>query len=255
MQASTSRFSLESRKADLQASIRRMEGELEASRRQLSEEAPIAQQKYAASQTYRDSLADLNRKLGEAYARGLAEGHPEVQRLKAEKQATEALMASEMHAGTSAFDRQSNASYQALKSQVDTLQARLKAAHLDLANTDKTLDELRKVVGRLPRVEQQLADLTRAQDASSHLRAQLFEKLKQAELQLNLERVSAESRYEVSPPRLVRPKMLVTIGVRCGIGILMGLLVAAVIVLFPEGRKVVRAALAAPDRPRREAHP
>jgi hypothetical protein len=102
-------------------------------------------------------------------------------------------------------------------------------------------------------VEQQLADLTRVQDASSRLHAQLFEKLKQAELQLSLERVSAESRYEVSAPKLLKPRTVVTIGLRCGIGILVGMFVAAVMILFPEGRKVVEAALAAPDPRRRES--
>jgi pSer/pThr/pTyr-binding forkhead associated (FHA) protein/uncharacterized protein involved in exopolysaccharide biosynthesis len=252
-QTHSSRFQLQTRRADVLAQIRRLEGELDAERRQLTAETPLAQAKLQSSQVYRDSTADLNRKLSEAYARGLAEGHPEVQRLQSEKLRIEGLISAEMRASSSNLDRQSNAGYQALQHRVDTLHAQLKAARNDLADIEKSLGQIRQVVGDLPRVEQRLADLSRVQEVTTRLHGQLFEKLKQAELQLNLERVSAESRYEITPPRLERPKTSTTIVLRCSLGLLVGLAAAAFVILVREGRRFVRQALASPEPRRRES--
>jgi uncharacterized protein involved in exopolysaccharide biosynthesis len=247
-QTQSSRFQLQSRQAELTAQIRRLEGELDATRKQLQAETPLAQARFQSAQVYRDSLADINRKLAEAYARGLADGHPDVQRLKAERERTEGLIASEMKAPASAMDRESNVNYQSLRNRVDGLQAQLRGARADLADTQSSLGRVRQAVGDLPRVEQRLADLTRQQETSTRLRAQLFERLKQAELQLNLERVSAESRYDISPTLIERPKRSVTLALRCGLGVLAGLLIAAAVIAFREGRRVVAEALAGADK-------
>jgi prefoldin subunit 5 len=245
-QTHSSRFTLLTRQTDAQATIRRLEGELDAERRQLDAETPIAQARFQSAQVYRDTLADLNRKLSEAYARGLADGHPEVQRLKGEKERIDGIIAADMRANTSSIERTSNVNLQALRSRVEMLQAQLKAARTDLGETQRSLGQIRTVVGNQPRVEQRLVDLNREQEATTRLHGQLFEKLKQAELQLNLEHVSAESRYEISPPRLERPSTSSTLAMRCGLGILAGLLVAAGIVAAGEGRRLIAEALAAP---------
>ncbi|MDB4983635.1 MAG: domain containing protein, partial [Myxococcales bacterium] len=103
-----SRFELETRRAELTAQVRKLQGDLDAQRRALADEGPLASNKFGASQVYRQSLADLNRKLSEAYARGLADGHPEVIALKDEKQRLEGLIQKEMASETTAIDRRSN---------------------------------------------------------------------------------------------------------------------------------------------------
>jgi Inner membrane component of T3SS, cytoplasmic domain len=243
VQTQSSRFQLEGRRAELQAQIRRFQEDLDAERRQQALEGPVAQSRYQSSQFYRQSLATVNQKLSEAYAQGLADGHPEVRQLNDEKQRLEKLIEGEMHATPTPVDREANSGLQAQQGRIETLRGQLNAARAELADTQKNLGQIRSLVGDLPRVEAHLQDLNRRQDAVGRLHTQLFDKLKKAELQLNLERVSAESRYEMSPPRLEKPGRTQTIALRCGIGLIVGLLVASLIVAIQEGRRLFSRAL------------
>src|SRR3569832_1068189 len=80
----------------------------------LREEAALTQMKASGAQVYRESLAKVNGKLSEAYARGLADGHPEVKQLKDEKERLEALIKNELSANSDDLERKSNAGLQAL---------------------------------------------------------------------------------------------------------------------------------------------
>lgn len=240
----TNRFTLETKRADLIAQIRHLQGELDAQRRALAAEGPLAEQKFSGAATYRESLAKVNGKLSEAYARGLADGHPEVQQLKEEKQRIEALIQTEMTSGSNDVDRRSNSGLLAMRSHVDLLQAQLSAARSDLSDTESALGQVRHVVGDLPRVEARVQQLNDIQDATTHLHDQLFEQLKKADLQLSLERVSAESRYEiVIPPQLVKKRKAAMIALRAGIGLFIGLFVAAAVIGLRETRRLVSKAL------------
>ena len=239
-----SRFDLETRRAELTGQVRKLQGELEAQRRALAAEGPLAQNKFHESQVYRQSLAEVNKKLSEAYARGLADGHPEVIQLKDEKQRLEGLVQKEMGSETTAVDRGSNAGYQEIQNQVALLQGQLSAARSDLADTEKSLGRIQNVVGDLPRVQAGVQQLTHVQEATTQLHGQLFEQLKKAELQVNLERVSAESRYEIlAPVRLIRTSGLRTSAVRAGAGLFLGIFLAFTTILARKGRELVSRAL------------
>jgi hypothetical protein len=222
----TNRMELEKRRAELTAQIRSVQGELDAQRHALAAEGPLAQSRFHASETYRTSLAEVNRKLSEAYAHGLADGHPEVRAIKEEKQRLEGLIAKEMGSQTDTLDRASNAGFQEQTNKVALLQAQLSAARNDLGDTEKALKHVQNLVGDLPRVEAGVQHLTHMQEATTALHGQLFEQLKKAELQLKLERVSAESRYEVVvPPHLIAVGRAKTSAIRLMIGLFLGLVV------------------------------
>ena len=245
-----SRYQLETHRADLMAQVRKLQGELDAQRHALNAEGPLSQNKFHASQVYRDSLATLNRKLTEAYARGLAEGHPEVRQINDEKQRIEELIQQEMVSPTTPLDRESNAGYQELRTRVSLLQGQLSAAKADLADTEKNLARIQSAVGDLPRVQAGVQQLTHMQNATTQLHGQLFEQLKKAELQLNLERVSAESRYEVvSPPHLLPADRVKTGLIRLALGVLFGLIVAAAVMAIKEFRPVFSRALSSLEPP------
>jgi hypothetical protein len=221
----TNRIELEKRRADLTAQIRSVQGQLDAERHALASEGPLAQSRYHASETYRTSLAEVNRRLSEAYAHGLADGHPEVRAIKEEKARLEGLINKEMATQTDSLDRASNAGFQDMQNRVALLQAQLSAARSDLGDTERDLKHVQNVVGDLPRVQAGVQHLTHMQEATTQLHGQLFEQLKKAELQLKLERVSAESRYEVvRAPHLIAPGKGKTAALRLTLGSLIGLL-------------------------------
>lgn len=240
MQAHTTRFELESRRADLLARVRKLEADLVTEKQALDSDNPLAETKYRSSQVYRDKLATINSRLAEAYSRGLADGHPDVIQLKQEKDRMEDLVTGEMGSETSAVDRRSNPALQALQHRVSGLQAQLSAARRDLGDTERSLGQMRHVVGTLPRVEERLQELNHSQEATTRLHAQLFEKLKKAELQLNLERVSAESRHEIlMRPQLESGKTAKNLVLRAAVGIFLGLLAAAVIIIAREVKRML----------------
>jgi pSer/pThr/pTyr-binding forkhead associated (FHA) protein len=258
VQTHSSMFQLGSRRADLVAQVRRLQADLDAARLQVQGGRPLAQTKYQSSQTYRDSLAIVNRKLSEAYASGLADGHPEVQQLKAEKERLDALVKNELEAHATQLDQQTDPAFQAVEGRIESLQAQLAAARSDLGDTETNLAQVRNVVGALPRVEQRVVELNNAQDATTKLRSQLFDKLKQAELQLNLEQVSVQSRYDIGPIRLERPALGQTLLLRCILGLCLGLFIAIAWLLIREGRRLLAQAMLtlnnAPRPPRAPRH-
>jgi hypothetical protein len=240
----TSRLDLEKRRADLSAQIRGLQGQLDAERHALAAEGPLAQSRYHASETYRTSLAEVNRKLTEAYSHGLADGHPEVRAIKEEKQRLEGLISKEMATQTDSLDRASNAGFQDLQNRVALLQAQLSAARSDLSDTEKDLKHVQNVVGDLPRVQAGVQHLTHMQEATTALHGQLFEQLKKAELQLKLERVSAESRYEVvNPPHLIAAGKGKTAVMRLTGGAAIGLLLGLAVLGIMKVRLLFRQAL------------
>src|SRR5262249_53551309 len=144
-------------------------------------------------------------------------------------------------------DRKADPALTAEQGKVESLEAQLAAARSDLADTDKNLSQVRRLVDALPRVEQQLIEMTNQMDAQTKLPGQLFEKLKQTELQLNLEQVSAQSRYDIGPVRLERPSKAKTIALRCGVGLFAGLVVIVIWLLAGEGRRLMSEAMAQLD--------
>jgi hypothetical protein len=242
-QTHSSRFDLESRRTELSSQLHQLEGELAAAEDQLKANAPEAQRRFQRSESYRQALTDVNRKLSEAYSRGLGESHPEVQALKEEKQRLEVLAKDELQSSSSTLARESDPNYQLAKVNVEKLRAQIGATRTNLGETASSLGQVRRVVRDLPRVEQHLADLDHRQEATMQFHAELFSKLKQAEIQLNLEKVSAESRYETSPPHLERSRNRSTLATRGGLGLLLGIFVAALGIALGEARRIIKAAL------------
>jgi pSer/pThr/pTyr-binding forkhead associated (FHA) protein/uncharacterized protein involved in exopolysaccharide biosynthesis len=253
----SSRFELETRRSGFSSQLHELEGELTAEEGQLKTNGPEAQRKFQWSESYRQSLTDINRKLSEAYARGLGEDHPEVQALKDERERLKTLAKNELQATSSTLSRESDPNYQQAQIRVEKLRAQIAALRANLGETEKSLGEVRRVVQDLPRVEQHLADLNHRQEATMQLHSDLFSKLKQAEIQLNLEKVSAESRYDISPIRLERSRNRSTLGLRAGLGLFLGIFAAAVAIALREARRVISQTLGSPTLvaqvvPRRE---
>jgi hypothetical protein len=243
-QTHASRFAMETRRIELSSQLHQLEGELAAAEDQLRTNRPEAQRKFQYSESYRQSLTEVNRKLSESYARGLAEGHPEVQSLKEQKQRLESLAKDELQSPTSSLSRESDPNYLVARASVEKLRAEIAATRANLADTDKNLGQVQRVVRDLPRVEQHLSDLEHRQEATMQFHTDLFAKLKQAEIQLNLEKVSAESRFEVSSVHLERSRNRSTLAMRGGLGLLLGIFAAALAIAGRETRRIIARTLA-----------
>ncbi len=235
--AGGSQEDLDTRKIEVSARIERLTGELEGVRSQLARGSVLSQAKAQSAQADRDALDNVNRKLGELRAQGFADGHPDVQRLLAEQRDLQRTVDEHLHSNVTQFEKRSNVAYDSLRSQADQLEAQLKAARAERGTVASSLQSLRTVSSLSPKVNARLEELVRMKEEVERQHALLFDRLKKAEVQLQLERVSTTSRYEiVIPARLDAPPGRKAFALRMAEGLGVGLLLVAIVLGIAELR-------------------
>jgi pSer/pThr/pTyr-binding forkhead associated (FHA) protein len=230
---------LESRRLEVSGRIERLTGELQGVRSQLARGSVLSQAKTQAAQSDREALNNLSRKLAELRAQGFADGHPDVQRILTEQRNLQKLIDDHLHSDVTQFEKRSNVAYDSLQSQADQLEAQLKAARAEQGTVGASLRSLRDVNSQSPKVNARLEELVRMKEEVERQHGLLFDRLKKAEVQLQLERVSAASRYEiVVPTRLEAPLGRKDFALRLAMGLGLGLLLAAIVLVIGELRRM-----------------
>ena len=224
-----SQTELESKRIEVSGRIDRLAGELAAVRSQLGRGSALSQAKSQSAQADRDALRVVNRKVAELRAQGLADGHPEVQRLLNEQKNLQQIVDEHIHSDVTQFDKNANVAYDSLRSQADQTEAQLRAARAERGTIESGLRSLRTVSSHSPKVNARIEELTRMKEEAERQHGLLFDSLKKAEVHLELERVSTTSRYEiVVPARLESPPGRKAFALRLALGLLIGTLVIAV---------------------------
>jgi polysaccharide biosynthesis/export protein len=224
---------LELRRIALTGQISRLSGELDGIRSQLNRGSALSQARSQSRQSDREAVASLDRKLAELRAQGFADGHPEIEKLLSERRALNRSIEDHLQADVTKFEKQSNAAYDTLQGQADQLQAQLRAARSELGFIESNRRSLRSVNSETPKVNARLDELLRMKEDAARQHGLLFDRLQKAEVQLRLERVSASTRYEIPlPARLDYPPgrkaFLLRVGIGLGIGVLLAALVLAI---------------------------
>lgn len=184
-------------------------------------------------------MSAVNRKLTELRAQGLADGHPDVQRLLNEQKNLQRIIDEHIHSNVTQFEKRANVAYDSLQGQVDQLEAQLRAARAERGTIEASLHSLRTVSSHSPKVNAHIEELARMKDDAERQHGLLFDRLKKAEVLLQLERVSTTSRYEiVIPPRMEPPPGRRAFALRLGIGLLFGLVLSAMVIGLSELRNL-----------------
>ncbi len=238
----TSREALIARRGDLSAQLTRANLELAAARKRLKEAAPLAAGKVAEAAPYTAALVDVNRKLGEARAKGLGNLHPEVQALAKQKADLERMRDEALKKDSSKLEQDANTGLVELRNRVTDLEVAAKGTGAELGEVNGQLSRIEGIVSTIPETEARYAELTRSYTASKELQAKLFEQLKSAQLKLDLERASARARYEViddpaSSGVPMRKALLKGTLIGGALGLVLGVLLAAI----REGRRWLKA--------------
>jgi polysaccharide biosynthesis/export protein len=231
---------LETRRIEVLGRISRLEGELAGVRSQLSRGSALSQAKAQAGQADREAIAAVSRKLAELRAQGFADGHPDVQRLLVEQSNLQHMVDQHLHAEVTQFEKRSNVAYDALQGQVDQLEAQLRAARSERGTIEASFRELRNVSSGSAKVNARIDELARMKEEAERQHALLFDRLQKAEVQLQLERVSATSRYEVVvPARLEAAPGKKAFALRLAMGLGIGLVLAAIVLGIGEMRHLI----------------
>jgi polysaccharide export outer membrane protein len=234
-----SQTELESKRIEVAGRVDRLAGELEGVRSQLHRGSALSQAKSQSAQADRDALSTVNRKLTELRAQGLADGHPDVQRLLNEQKNLQRIIDEHLHSDVTQFEKSANVAYDSLRGQADQLQAQLRAARAERGTIEAGLRSLRTVSSHSPKVNARIEELTRMKEDAERQHSLLFDRLKKAEVHLQLERVSTTSRYEiVVPARLESPPGRKAFALRLALGLLVGLGLATATIGLAELRKL-----------------
>jgi len=230
---------LESRRIEVSARIDRLTGEVAGIRSQLGRGSALNQAKAQSSTADREALGTINRKLAELRAQGFADGHPDVERLLNEQKTLQKTLEEHLHADVTQFEKRSNVAYDSLQGQADLLEAQLRAARAERGTIEASLRDLRTVSSKSPKVNARLEELLRMKDEVEKQHALLFDRLKKAEVQLQLERVSTTSRYElVIPARMESAPGRKAFFLRVLFGLGLGLVLAILVMGIGELRHV-----------------
>jgi pSer/pThr/pTyr-binding forkhead associated (FHA) protein len=232
--------SLEARRGELSTQVMRLEKELELAKQRLKRESPLVESKVAEARPYRDALTDANRRLAAARARGLGSEHPEVQSLEREVRelSQKADEASRSH--SSDLDREANPEFTRLKDRVGDLQVELDSSRKELGEVGGQLGKIDETLKQMPEAEATFARLSRTYETDRALHGRLTERMRRAQIQLELERTRVQARYEVlTPAHSIGIDLRKTVTVRAGGAFGVGLLVAALIAIIRELRTLL----------------
>jgi uncharacterized protein involved in exopolysaccharide biosynthesis len=222
----------------------RLSLELGRAREKLKSEDAILEKKVEIAQPYQGALVEVNRKIGEAKSRGYGELHPELVNLR--KQASDLKRRADevVSARTTEIERRSNPQYKTLRDKVAELEIAEKVARSRFTSAADAETRYDKALRELPELELEYTRLTNDYTTNKELLTKLFQKLKQTELQYELERTSAAARYDIlSAPSAQETSLRATLLKRTGIGLLLGAALGILLALLLELRRYLRTIL------------
>jgi uncharacterized protein involved in exopolysaccharide biosynthesis len=238
----SSREALFSRRAELSAQLTKSNLELAAARKRLAEGAPLLASKVAGAAPYEANLVDVRRKLSEARAKGLGDQHAEVAALIRQEADLERLAQEARQKDPSALERGANTGLNDLKNRVSDLEVAARGTGAELGEVNAQLSRLDNIVGTMPEVEARYAELTRSYNANKELHTKLYEDLRTAQLNLDMERTSARARFEViAPPESTGVPLRKALLKGAGMGAAVGLVLAALVIAILEFRAFLKA--------------
>lgn len=223
-------FQLRQKQSAAAMDAARLSAEVALDRRRLEEESPLVEDKVTMTRPYQTALVDVNRKLASAKAEGLGPDHPRVVALKEQAQRLRQL--AEQAKNDALIEQRRNPLYESFKKQLVERQVSQRIARQQAAQVNKDLRRVKEVVEKLPELEAEYAELNRTYKSTKKLHTQIFETLQTTKMQLDLERASIKSRYDIiTPPNLefvsARKKIMNRAISAGGIGFVVGLLITA----------------------------
>ena len=232
------REALYARRAEVTARAARANLELAEVKQRLDREDALLGKQVERAAPYEQSLAVARGKLAEARAKGFGDRHAEVIALESQIQTLERLAENARSGELGPVE--SRASSLALRHRVGDARVASRAASAELAEINRQIARLDAIVGRMPEIEAEYAQLTRSYTVNKENHAQLLEQLKTSQLRLELERTSAKARYEIlAPPTSAGVPLRKELVKRTLLGLALGLALGFAIVLVTELRRLL----------------
>lgn len=227
------RAGLMMRRDTLSAELTRASEQLALVRKQLASEDAFVGSRVQRSEPYEQRIVAVRQQIAEAKAKGLAEGHPDITKLRSEEQSLTRLRDQALNAETTETDRRANPEHKRLQNEAGQLQVTVAATSKELSQVEGRLAEIAEVTGKMPEVEVEMAQQFRQLQGSKKLHEELHSQLKAKELEYQFERASVAARYEVmKPPEAFDLNYTQSTFKRAGAGFVMGALLGMMLALL-----------------------
>lgn len=229
----TSLESLRQRQADLKARVAAASAGVQAAKDELKLLSGVDESRVSGAQPYQVALSAAKVRLAEAKSSGLGESHPEVVRLTEQVASLESEYRKALAAEPTATEFRGNRGVTEVRRALSQRDVEAQAASAELGQVTEQIARLESIVRETPGVAEAYAELTRSYSVNTETNQRLLRELDEVRVQLNLEKASAEKRYEiVLPPRSLPIPIRKTLAVRAAVGGGIGLALGSLVALF-----------------------
>jgi uncharacterized protein involved in exopolysaccharide biosynthesis len=223
-------FQLRTQQSAAAMAAARLKAEVGLDKQRLGDEKALVEDKIVMSQPYQAAMVDATRQLADLKAQGKGPEHPQV--IALEQSIAELKALAEKAKDDPIIEQRRNPLHDTFKKALVEREVSARIAGQEAARVQKDLRRVEEIVARLPDLEAEYAELNRTYDATKKLHTQIFETLQTTKMQLDLERASIKSRYDIiAPPNLefisARKKIMNRAVSSGGVGFVVALLVTA----------------------------
>jgi uncharacterized protein involved in exopolysaccharide biosynthesis len=216
--------------------LAQVNAEIASVKDQLARGTSLARGQLEKSKVFEQQVLGVRAKIAEAKARGLLDGHPEMQRLKQEEQNLVRLAEQTARAEASEAEKRVDAETLTLREKLAQLTAKQQQLQTALGQANKKVEDAR--IESLPELQSRYHDLSRDYEAKKKKFETLGADLEAKKWQLEMERASGRAHYDIiTPPTAEEPSVTGTMIKRAGMGGVVGLVLAVVAAVVLELRQ------------------
>jgi len=216
--------------------LAQVNAEIASVKDQLARGTSLARGQLEKSKVFEQQVLAVRGKIAEAKARGLLDGHPEMQRLKQEEQNLVRLAEQTARAEASEAEKRVDAETLTLREKLAQLTAKQQQLQTALGQANKKVEDAR--IESLPELQARYHDLSRDYEAKKKKFETLGADLEAKKWQLEMERASGRAHYDIiTPPTAEEPSVTGTMIKRAGMGGVVGLVLAVVAAIVLELRQ------------------
>lgn len=224
-------------KASASTQLRAVRDEMAQLRRRMDSGDTLLADRVKDAQKYRSQIAAAEAKLAQARADGLTERHPKVERLRSQVAELKQLEQRTIAAESTELQKRTNQEYRQMRERLEQLKRSEAGLAKQIQGADEQIAKKRKEELSLPELETRYREMAREHASVSEHYQTLSSKKKSHELQLEIERAAASSRYDIiTPPTAAPPNMTSAMIKRLLFGAAIGIFIAFAIAAFVELR-------------------
>src|SRR5690606_17648237 len=143
---------LQRREAELDTQMNRLRAEASVDAHKLRTETPLVESRVLTTRPYQQAIVEVNQRLAEARARGLAQEHPDVRQLNSKLAQLRRLASAAEHGDDTEVERSRNPIYESTLDNLQRLRAAEEATRKERERLKEDFARVQGIVDKLPQL-------------------------------------------------------------------------------------------------------